>query len=327
MLNGGQQAGFRNAIINGNFSIDQRNSHASVTVTAGAALAYNVDHWFAYSTGANVTEQSVAGPDAQHQYVMQFTGAASTTGIYLGQRVENVYSQQFAGKTVMLSLDMSDSVLTSATCVLSYANTLNTFGTVASPTVTQIGTKTFTITSTLTRYSQSFTVPSAAVTGLQVLCNVGAQTSGTWVVGNVQLEIAPATNPVATAFEYRPTPIELMMAYRYCYRWSSGANSYNYIALARTYSTTQATALIQFPTQMYSVPTLSTISINSANWDYAITAISLNSTSTDYLRTGLNVVGNFSTTAQCGAPGSGCVIALGTNGNASPVWIEWDAEL
>ena len=51
--------GMRNRIINGNMAIDQRNSGASQTFTAAAALAYSVDRWYGYCTGANVTGQRV----------------------------------------------------------------------------------------------------------------------------------------------------------------------------------------------------------------------------------------------------------------------------
>jgi len=52
---------FKNRIINGAMAIDQRNSGAAQTITAAAALAYTVNRWYAYCTGANVTGQRVAG--------------------------------------------------------------------------------------------------------------------------------------------------------------------------------------------------------------------------------------------------------------------------
>ena len=50
--------GFKNRIINGAMTTDQRNAGASQTFTAGAALAYSVDRWYGYCTGANVTGQT-----------------------------------------------------------------------------------------------------------------------------------------------------------------------------------------------------------------------------------------------------------------------------
>ena len=75
--------GFKNRIINGSMILDQRNGGASQTITAAAALAYTVDRWYAYCTGANVTGQQIAGTYASSQNRYQFTGATSVTAIVL----------------------------------------------------------------------------------------------------------------------------------------------------------------------------------------------------------------------------------------------------
>ena len=192
----GSSSFLRNRIINGNMATDQRNAGASQTITAAAALAYTVDRWYAYSTGANVTGQRVQGASA-NQYRYQFTGAASVTAIGFAQRIEAINSADLAGSTATLSVDISNSLLTTVTWTAYYANTTDTFGTLASPTVTSIATGSFTVTSTVTRYNAQISIPSAATTGLQIVFTVGAQTSGTWVIGNVQLE----PGSVATPFE------------------------------------------------------------------------------------------------------------------------------
>jgi hypothetical protein len=79
---------FKNRIINGAMAIDQRNSGAAQTITAAAALAYTVDRWYAYCTGANVTGQRVAGITANNQYMYRFTGASSVTAIGFGVQLE-----------------------------------------------------------------------------------------------------------------------------------------------------------------------------------------------------------------------------------------------
>jgi hypothetical protein len=208
--NGGALAGLRNRVINGNFYVDQRNSGASQTITAAAALAYTVDRFYAYCTGANVTGQRVAGT-APNAFLYRFTGAGSVTKIGFAQRIENVNCQDLAGSTATLSVDLSNSALTTVTWTASYANTANTFGTLASPTVTSIATGTFTVNSTLTRYSVNISIPAAATTGIQIELSVGAQISGTWDIGNVQLEFGN----VATPFEQRPIGLELALCQRY----------------------------------------------------------------------------------------------------------------
>jgi hypothetical protein len=199
-----------NRIINGAMTIDQRNAGAAQTITASAALAYTADRWYAYSTGANVTGQRITG-SANNQYAYRFTGAASVTAIGFGQRIEAANSFDLVGSTVTLGVDLANSVLTSVTWTVYYANTSDTFGTLASPTRTQISTGTFTVTSTLSRYSAQIFIPSAATTGIEIVFSVGAQTSGTWTIDNVQLE----AGPLATPFERRLVGLELLLCQRY----------------------------------------------------------------------------------------------------------------
>lgn len=205
-LNGGQLAGLRNKFTNGNFLLDQRNSGAIQTITAANPLAYTVDRFYAYCTGANVTGQRIAGT-APNAFVYRFTGAASVTKIVFAQRIENVNGQDLAGQTATLAADFSNALLTTVTWSAFYANTANAFGTVASPTRTLIATGTFTVTSVLTRYSTSIAIPAAATTGIEIEFSVAAQTSGTWVIGNTQLEIGP----VRTTFEQRPLALETQL--------------------------------------------------------------------------------------------------------------------
>jgi hypothetical protein len=203
--------GFKNRFINGGLSIDQRNGGAAQTITAAAALAYTVDRWYAYCTGANVTGQQIAGTYLSSQYLYQFTGAASVTTIGFGQRIEQVNCYDLANSTATLSCYISNSLLTTVTWTAYYANTADTFGSLASPTVTQIATGTFTVTSSRAQYSAQIAIPSAATTGIQIVFTVGAQTSGTWVIDTIQLE----KGTQATSFDYRDYGRELTLCQRY----------------------------------------------------------------------------------------------------------------
>ena len=212
----------RNILINGAMEIDQRNAGASQTITAGSALAYTVDRWYAYCTGANATGQRVAGT-APNQYNYRFTGAASVSKIGFAQRIEASNCQHLAGKTATLSVDLANSLLTTITWTAWYANTTDTFGTLASPTRTQIATGTFTVNSTLTRYATSIAIPAGATTGIEIEFSVGAQTSGTWTIGRAQLE----DTPEQTTFEYRPIHQELFLCQRYYEYGITWGVSYN----------------------------------------------------------------------------------------------------
>jgi hypothetical protein len=206
--------GFRNRLINGGMAIAQRATSATVTAGTGvptASTGYpSVDRFFVYSTGANVTAARVAGSD-NTQFRLQITGASSVTAVGVGQRIEQSNSFDLAGGTATLSVDLANSLLTTVTWTASYATTADTFGTIGTPTKTQIATGTFTVNSTVSRYNATFSVPSAATTGIEILLTVGAQTSGTLTVGSIQLE----AGSVATPFERRDYGRELIMCQRY----------------------------------------------------------------------------------------------------------------
>jgi len=202
--------GFRNRIINGDMRIDQRNAGASQTFTAAAALAYSVDRFYGYCTGANATGARIAGT-APNEFAYRFTGAASVTAIGFGTRLEATNTTDLAGSTATLSVQLANSLLTTVTWTAFYATTADAFGTLASPTRTQIATGTFTVTSTLTAYNAQISIPSAATTGIEIVFTVGAQTSGTWTIDNVQLE----AGSTATEFERRPIGTELELCQRY----------------------------------------------------------------------------------------------------------------
>ena len=256
-----------NRVINGAMAIDQRNAGASQTITAAAALAYTVDRWYAYCTGANVTGQRITG-SANNQYAYRFTGAASVTGIGFGQRIEAANSFDLAGSTVTLGVDLANSVLTSVTWTVYYANTSDTFGTLASPTRTQISTGTFTVNSTLSRYSTQIFIPSAATTGIEIVFSVGAQTSGTWTIDNVQLE----AGPLATPFERRLVGSELNLCYRYFVNLNGGTNPYQQLGFGTFYSSTNGAYIINLPAQMRTLPVVSStgtiyiVSLSSTNF-------------------------------------------------------------
>lgn len=243
--------GFKNRIINGNMAIAQRAT--SATVTAGTAVPTAstgypcVDRFFVYSTGANVTAAQVAGSGAT-QYRLQITGAASVTAVGVGQRIEQMNSYDMAGSTATLSVDLANSLLTTVTWTASYATTANTFGTIGTPTKTQIATGTFTVSSTVTNFSTQISIPSAATTGIEILFTVGAQTSGTFTVGKVQLTKAAT----AETFDVRPYGTELVLCQRYCQTVAANFHVGYTISSAVLYSG----GPYVFPTTMRTAPTL-----------------------------------------------------------------------
>jgi hypothetical protein len=225
-FNSASTFGFKNRIINGQMQIAQRATSATITAGSTIAAGYStVDRFYVYCTGANVTAAQVAGTGATRNR-LQITGAASVTAVGIGQRIEQLNSYDLAGSTATLSADLAISAtLTTVTWTASYATTTaDTFGTLASPTVTQIATGTFTVNSTVTNFSTNISIPAAATTGIQIVFTVGALTAGlTWTVGNVQLE----KGSTATSFDYRPFGTELALCQRYTQvrKGGEGSNS------------------------------------------------------------------------------------------------------
>lgn len=255
-MNSGANTSTKNRFINGAMAVDQRNNGASQTFTASSALAYTVDRWYAYCTGANVTGQRVAGSITSSQYNYQFTGATNTNSIVFAQRIEQLNSYDLAGKTTTVSVNLSNSLLTTVTWTAYYANSADTFGSIAIPTRTQIATGSWTVTSTLARYSANILIPSAATTGIEIVFSVGAQISGTWVIGSAQFELST----VATAFERRLYPQELINCQRYFF-WNGGSNDVSFFNV----NATNAAGFAAFKVTMRALPNVIIYNVTTAN--------------------------------------------------------------
>ena len=246
----GVQTSFRNVLINGEMEIDQRNSGASQTITAGAALAYTIDRWYGYCTGANITGQRIGGT-APNIFMYRFTVATSNTAVGFGQRIESFNSYHLAGQQVSLSAFISSSSLTSLTWTAFYANTADTFGSLASPTRTQIATGTFTISSSLDQKTATFTIPSAATTGIEIVFTGGALLgSQTLVFAAAQLELGTTVTP----FERRPIGTELALCQRYYINIvePNATSDFNFPIVRE--STTVAVATVFLPVTMRTRP-------------------------------------------------------------------------
>jgi len=266
--------GFKNRIINGHMQVAQRATSNTITAASTIAAGYStVDRFYVYCTGANVTAAQVAGSGAIKNR-LQITGAASVTAVGIGQRIEQLNSYDMAGSTATLSADLAISAtLTTVTWTASYANTADTFGTLASPTITQIATGTFTVSATVTNFNAQITIPAAATTGIQVVFTVGALTSGlTWTVGNVQLE----RGSTATSFEYRPYGTELALCQRCYWQVNLGGNGTQYYAIQGQISGSNYVMLkVNCPTPMRSSPSISISPAynTGSSWQINVTGI------------------------------------------------------
>jgi len=182
--------------------------------------------------------------------------------------------------------------LTSITWTAYYANTTDTFGTLASPTRTSIATGSFTINSTLTRYSASIAIPAAATTGIEIVFTGGALlASQTLTFSNAQLELGS----FATTFERRPIATELAMCQRYYFRLSNTTASDYAVGSGSCFSTTFIVCTIKYPVSMRVSPS----------------AIESTATASNY-----SILGSGGTTIACSA-----IPAFRTGSNAEVAYV------
>lgn len=202
--------GFKNRLINGAMVINQRG-----TQTGSPLSAYTLDRWLFSRSGTGTSTVSQSSTlNYGGQYALNISSAHAAGEVFgIEQRIESVNSYDLAGKTVTVQFyanaTTTAGALGSFTFSLSYANSTDNFS-----SVTSIGSVAFTPTSTPTLFTATFSVPSAATTGLKLIFS-GGQTIATGTItfnlGGVQLE----KGSTATSFDYRPYGTELNMCMRY----------------------------------------------------------------------------------------------------------------
>jgi hypothetical protein len=257
---------FRNSIINGNFSIDQRNAAAAVNLIN--SVVYNQDRWAAYSNSAasgTLQAQQVAG-DASSKYAMRLS---RTTGTYtgslaIGQAIESVNCYGLANKTVTLSFrarkgsaysgsTMAASVRTGTGTDQGLAGAVaGTWTTYASSTVTLTGT----LGTSFSTFYGSVSIPSGT-TEIAVIINPSAFT-GTGAandyvdITDVQLEIGSLVTP----YELQPIDYQLKQCERYCEVFHNRSGGlYSPFGMGIAYNTTNSFVQFTFKTQKRAVPT------------------------------------------------------------------------
>jgi len=227
-INNGPLAGFRNAIINGNFDIWQRG-------TSFTNLEYGADRWINNRTGSTCTmsrqaftlgQADVPGePTYFCRMAVTSVAGAGNFGT-LQHRTEDV--RTFAGQQVTISFWAKADATKSIAVELS-----QNFGTGGSPStaVEAIGTAKKTLTTSWQKITATATMPSIsgktlgsdgnshirfniwfdAGSNFNSRTNTLGHQSGTFDIAQVQVE----AGPVATPFERRPIGTELALCQRY----------------------------------------------------------------------------------------------------------------
>ena len=266
-LNGGQLAGLRNRIINGDMSVAQRGTSGALT-TSYAYLS--VDRFAgAQSTTASGVLAQVAAGLSGFSYAAKIgrTATSTNTGaIILRSALETINSVSLQNQQVTLSFYAKAGANFSATSSNITAQLFTGTGTDQSVSIMNtwtgsanpINTSTA-ITTTWTRYSFTATLSATATQVGITLFYTPVGTAGAddnlYVTG-VQLEVGP----VATPFEQRPIGMELALCQRYfqkSYQASTAPGTNSNVSIVSGYAaeTTRVTGVVnRFPVVMRAQP-------------------------------------------------------------------------
>jgi hypothetical protein len=191
----------RNAVINGAMNVWQRG-------TSSASQGYvTADRW--YMSGASTTySQETSDLPTNFRYALKCTmsGTATPSALHV---IETQNAIRFANKTVVLSYYVKTSNSTNAVVRLDSSNNVDetvtgTYSVIASTSVAT--------TTSWTRVSATFAVPSTCKTLRVVVGSSGNLTSGqTILISGVQLE----EGAVATPFEFEDIGTTLAKCQRY----------------------------------------------------------------------------------------------------------------
>jgi len=198
--------GFKNRFINPEFLVDQRSGGGASTITAGAAIKYIVDRWYATCSGANIAAQQIAGI-SDNQYSLRLTGASSNSAIMIGQRIESSNCYDLKNKDVTVSLNAKSTSARALTWTAYYADVADVFS-----AKTTIATGTIDVTTSVEKFSFTFNAGANAGNGIAIELSGGALLAGSTVdFDAMQLE----QSAIATEFEKRSIQQEFLFCLRY----------------------------------------------------------------------------------------------------------------
>ncbi len=250
--NGGQLAGFRNQLINGNFNIFQRGTSANISTSLGY---YTADRW--YVGGTNGSTNAIA-PTGQSGANFPFTwqNTLSAAGQYR-QRIElfrNGENVPFAPDSVWCLSFWSKQPVSEISVQFArfIAGAASAGSSVTSTALLAIDTQ-----GAWTKYSSKLTIDQNA-TGADNSFEIGIGFTGASNLTGVQLE----PGPVATPFEHRPYGTELALCQRYFYRYLPNGLSVQFQGTSNTNNPDMQPgtscdwcSLLQYPVTMRATPT------------------------------------------------------------------------
>jgi hypothetical protein len=295
--------GFKNRLINGDMTIDQRNNGASVSLTSGGGFSYAADRWYVENaTDGTATIQQITDAPTGFSNSIRYTVTATDSSLasdqsaFIQQRIEGFnFADMLYGtanaQTVTVSFWVKSSV--TGTFGLALANSAYNRGYPASFTVVTANTweqKSVTIAGDTTgtwigstngigvrvsfgiavgsaRSSTAGAWAAAVVLGVTGQVNLMATNGATFQVSGVQLEKGSS----ATNFDYLPYGTELQLCQRYFQPIT------NYVGSSQTASSFLASYRLAVPMRAAPIVSLvnNTFGITSNAADYQTTSAAI----------------------------------------------------
>jgi hypothetical protein len=302
-LGAGNASSFKNRIINGDMTFDQRNNGAAVTTSALQQQIFTLDRWGYYNdvVSKRTIQQSSVAPAGFNNSLLVTIISTDTSGPqqFIRQPVEGFNMADFGwgtanAKAVTLSFWIRSSVTGQMGGVIQNSNssrsypfayTINAANTWEQKTVAITGPTDGTwLTNNgvglqlLFENGPGFNA-QAAGSWANVNCststgsvNLCATNGATWYLTGVQLEVGT----VATSFDYLSYGTELALCQRYCYtqRGESGFRlGFGYCGTSTLFN-----MVVPLPVTMRSAPTLTSctgVDVNDNQAAYTATSITI----------------------------------------------------
>ena len=163
---------FKNRIINGNMTIDQRNAGASVTITNTSTTTYTLDRWGVYgSVASKFSVQQDAGAVTPPSGFTDYLGVTSLSAYSISSSDQFVLTQYIEGFN---TADLDFGKATAKTVTLSFWVRSSLTGTFGGSVANSAFNRSYPFTYTI----------SAANTWEQKSITITGDTTGTWLVTN-----------------------------------------------------------------------------------------------------------------------------------------------
>jgi hypothetical protein len=336
----GAYFGFKNRLINGDYSVAQRGT--SFASGANDNDTYNLDRWYVLSDGndaVDITQDTTTVPTNQLT-ALALDVETEDKKFGIAQIIEQVNCIGLIGNTVNLSFKAkvsSTTKLDNVKCaIVAWSGTANT---VTSDIISAWGAEgtnptliadatyenspaNLNLTTSYATYSVSAAVDTASTKNIIVFIwsDVTDTTAGDFLfITDVQLEVGS----VATPFERRPFGTELALCYRYYYKQKAAAQ-FDTFGAGLCDTTTVCQAITPFPVLMRVSPTA--LEQSGTAGDYLLRTANTNPTCsavpTFSIASPFSATYNF--TVASGLTAGQAIFARGNNTSA---FLAWSAEL